>query len=334
MLSSWALATALWTSTLPPPTGAEVAAASAALRTDNAGAIARQPLTALVEVLQALPEAQPCDHLLAAAQRQAAATLMEYSGPRSLLRLTRTESLFEETQRLGPIDLLETGYGAAPLPVPPGSGGAHVFERGWPELFRLVDDFSLPTGDLAERAEILQAALEVAYALIIEDARRLLGRGGHQSDLFVPNPTVYFADGAWVVPLQAGDFEEVKQEVAKMLTSVWSAPTKGHAVRILWTDATAHPEAYRLVVGTSVDGRDHVDPQRRELALHPLTTLRTIAHEFGHVLGLADRYHVEWQAEHCRYLLHLDYTDIMSNHMTGAVTDGEWAAFAAHYLPR
>ncbi len=70
--------------------------------------------------------------------------------------------------------------------------------------------------------------------------------------------------------------------------------------------------------------RPNVNRANRSINLYPGSNLRSIAHEIGHVLGFPDHYYTVWDEKECVYTqLTLD-TDVMSDSITGSVTETEW----------
>ena len=79
------------------------------------------------------------------------------------------------------------------------------------------------------------------------------------------------------------------------------------------------------------DGRSFVTWKDSKVVLYSDVREKSIAHEFGHVLGLTDHYYSVWRPSRCEYTLQVLDTDIMSNPTTGEVTDVDWASVNEMY---
>jgi hypothetical protein len=71
--------------------------------------------------------------------------------------------------------------------------------------------------------------------------------------------------------------------------------------------------------------------ENKTVTLFPNVKARSIAHEFGHVMGFNDRYYSVWNAAACEYKVQNSEEDIMSNSNYGVVLDEHWQDLARYY---
>ena len=142
------------------------------------------------------------------------------------------------------------------------------------------------------------------------------------------NETIAREGGAFVVPLDPGEFDGAKSEIARIVEDAWA--TTALRVRIRWTTQAKEARAYKFVAGEDDGEPSYVSEKYREIVVNPDVRAHAIAHEVGHVLGFADRYAKRWDAARCVYADEQDPGDIMSE-PDGPVTAEEWALLAAAY---
>jgi hypothetical protein len=144
------------------------------------------------------------------------------------------------------------------------------------------------------------------------------------------NPTISRPSQAELrVPLVAGRFEGAESQFAHWVESVWRSPKL--AIKIDWTQPTIMPEAFRLLLGDTIGGRAFVQLKERTVNLFRDLHVRTLAHEFGHVLGILDRYYTTWRPENCSYQIENNAGDLMSASQSGELTADDWAELERHY---
>lgn len=145
---------------------------------------------------------------------------------------------------------------------------------------------------------------------------------------FHKNVTVSFADqSTLILPLDAGPFSTVTEELEKYITDLWTSPDL--KVKIKWTTINDEPQAYVIKVGEGAGGRSFVSYKNRSINYFSDVRTISIAHEIGHVLGFPDYYYTSWNANTCLYTTEDNLGDLMS--ANGIVTPEEWQALRDNY---
>jgi hypothetical protein len=143
---------------------------------------------------------------------------------------------------------------------------------------------------------------------------------------FVPNDGVTVDGKTLKVPMNAGPFGGFEDVIEGYITSVWSSAALG--VGVVWTDA---PDAYSIVVDDDVGGRAYVTRRDREMHIANGVRSKSLAHEFGHVMGLADEYYTSWNPKTCAYTYEYNDANLMSTSSTGLVVKSHVDALKAQY---
>jgi len=117
--------------------------------------------------------------------------------------------------------------------------------------------------------------------------------------------------------------EEEKNLVETVIESIWS---KSDAKVILeWRSRSTLADLFKILFhGDEPGERPRVKFRDKTLNLYPGSRTRSIAHEFGHVLGFEDHYYTTWNPNYCIYVTEFNDADLMSNSMSGDVTAEEW----------
>ena len=132
------------------------------------------------------------------------------------------------------------------------------------------------------------------------------------------------------LPLDQGNFLESERSLLEnTITSIWKNDTK--AVSISWSKSTPSMSLFHFLFELEPNNRSYVNFDLREIHLFPFTAVRTVAHEFGHVLGFDDHYYTLWDSEKCEYHAQFNEEDIMRGSDTGEVTDSEWQVLIDQY---
>ncbi|NDG83444.1 MAG: hypothetical protein EBX52_00210 [Proteobacteria bacterium] len=151
-----------------------------------------------------------------------------------------------------------------------------------------------------------------------------------QEDHAIPmNPLLqkYSAGGITELrlPLDPGPLsEDEKKIVQSIIQKVWTKDGTAR-VQVEWKSKTENKDLFQILFhADGIGKRPFVRFSDKTLNLFPLGRVRSIAHEFGHVLGFDDHYYTLWSAKTCAYIQESNDEDIMSNSSTGDVTDDEW----------
>jgi hypothetical protein len=195
----------------------------------------------------------------------------------------------------------------------------------WEEAYGLIkktqDDFLNPS---ALRLAWRDADSISLYLLEKDYARAQLGRKFETPELtehqFRSNPAVLrTGPKEFTVLLDAGEFAGYEKVLEKILSDEWRG--LGYSVKIRWVKA--NELAYRFEANLS-SGRTYVNHARHAIVLENLAWTKTVAHEFGHVLGFDDHYYSVWDSQHCYYTQKARNSDLMSNSQRGGITARHW----------
>jgi len=146
-----------------------------------------------------------------------------------------------------------------------------------------------------------------------------------KSVTFRPNPAIRrSAPNEITIPLDAGDFSGFESILEGYITPIWSTPWG--TVKLEWQSRT---DIFRFLVNPL--NLSLVQHRERKVLLSKLVRAKTIAHEFGHVVGFRDRYYYVWNYSSCRYHTQSDLSDLMSSSQTGTVHESDWREIFEHY---
>jgi hypothetical protein len=183
---------------------------------------------------------------------------------------------------------------------------------------------------LSEIAHSSDAAVQRGYV------ERFKRRVDSDSEIHLPhwNPELKFDREDAKIHLQlsldATKFSDVDQALVKSnIESVWK--TDSIDLQVLIKSKSMNANFFELLFHPLDPGeRDFVSRNDKTLNLFPLSRTRSIAHEFGHVIGLSDHYYAVWDATNCEYDQQSSDLDLMSNSSTGNVTPEEWRSITDH----
>lgn len=131
------------------------------------------------------------------------------------------------------------------------------------------------------------------------------------------------------VPMIAGVFESVKEEVARLIETYWQQAdvATGVKTKIVWN--TEPDFAHTLEFRDSSGGRLYV--HQGKLVIYQDARLTSLFHEFGHVIGLRDKYYTVWNPDSCSYSTYSNEEEIMSVSSIGSITDEDWSEIKKGY---
>jgi len=126
------------------------------------------------------------------------------------------------------------------------------------------------------------------------------------------------------LPLDPGPLtDEEKKIVQSIIEEVWTK--KDAKIQLEWKSKNENKDLFQILFhADGIGKRQFVSFRDNTLNLFPQGRARSIAHEFGHVLGFDDNYYTLWNSQTCAYTQESNDFDIMSNSSTGEVTDAEW----------
>jgi hypothetical protein len=118
-------------------------------------------------------------------------------------------------------------------------------------------------------------------------------------------------DGILEVSLDAGDFRGSETTLARYIESAWK--TSGFAVKIKWVfEQPDEEKVYRFVADNNFGGRAYTNRWDRTIHIVDGDRSETLAHEFGHALGLSDEYYTSWNPMTCKYKVEYNKNNLMS----------------------
>ncbi len=111
--------------------------------------------------------------------------------------------------------------------------------------------------------------------------------------------------------------------IETLVETIWRKT--GIRVDLIWKRPSEASGLFRFLFDPGNPGaRPYVIRKQKTVNLFPGNLTRSIAHEFGHVLGFPDHYYTTWDATQCHYIEESDPLDIMSDSASGDVTEAEW----------
>jgi hypothetical protein len=132
--------------------------------------------------------------------------------------------------------------------------------------------------------------------------------------------------GVFVLKMNAGDFAGGEQNFHSFMR-YWQTDKN----KVILETKSALSSLYRFVMRLTTNGRSFVDHEERTLNLYSNESLKTIAHELGHVMGFRDVYYTTYDFGKCEYKSEYNDNDLMSNHVAGRVGVEHWKTLKEKY---
>lgn len=147
---------------------------------------------------------------------------------------------------------------------------------------------------------------------------------------FIKNDSLTVPAGSTtlVVQMNAGALGGYESILSSIIEPVWSQ--HGITVDIDWV---GHANVFSIVVNEDIGGRAFVRYKDKTMNVADGVRDTTIAHEFGHILGLPDEYYTVWNRDTCEYTYETNAGNIMSQSSSGAVTPAHAEKLKGTYVP-
>jgi len=129
-----------------------------------------------------------------------------------------------------------------------------------------------------------------------------------------------------IVPMNAGPLTGHEALLDSIIVPVWSS--RGINVEIEWTDRA---DVFKIVQTDDIGGRAFVRYSDLTMNISDGVRDTTIAHEFGHVLGLPDEYYTTWNRDTCEYNHEFNDGNIMSSSSSGLKTEDHAESLKSNY---
>ena len=191
------------------------------------------------------------------------------------------------------------------------------------QILRRHKPYAEMTALATKRQEVIEVR-RTQLATLKDWVKRDLDRAG-----FIRNSQITRRSAqVFAVEMDAGPFKNHRETLADWLRSFWSS--ERWSVEIKWRDSVPQAPLFRFEL-IDVGGLAHVFYPTSALRVPWVSSWRTLSHEFGHVLGLPDRYEILWDAERCRYTQRSWPDDLMSSSWSGQVLEEHWQELDREY---
>lgn len=193
------------------------------------------------------------------------------------------------------------------------------------------------TADLVIRVPILlEGYIKIAQSAKAEDRRKaideLVSHVASLSEKFRmrANPAAKRVSPTQIrVPMDGSAFADALTQISGYIESLWRSDSL--EVKIDWVKKAAAPDVFQIFAEPGIGARAYVNFGKRSMHLYSYVRSRTLAHEFGHVLGFEDQYYTYWFPESCGYETSVNRANLMSESGTGFVTAEHWQRLEKTY---
>jgi hypothetical protein len=153
-----------------------------------------------------------------------------------------------------------------------------------------------------------------------------------QSYEFHNNQTIRSEGQSLLVPMDLSVIQEGAPLLTELIEKSWNIDT---SIKIKVVPTHSSAPHYLLKVDETIGGRAFVFHNNGQdsgyMQLFNLSKLKTIIHEFGHVIGLTDEYYTKWNPQTCEYTNEFNEGNIMSDSTSGKVLQKHWESIKKNY---
>lgn len=138
-------------------------------------------------------------------------------------------------------------------------------------------------------------------------------------------------DKTLIVPIDVSVFAEDAGKFIDWVEKNWNVDSE-YKVKL---DPIKKPApGFEVKVGDEIGNRSFVQRGKNLMQLYNHTRMKSLAHEFGHVLGFRDEYYTVWSKKSCTYTIETNPGDLMSDSETGTVLPKHWEQLKKTYWPQ
>jgi len=142
------------------------------------------------------------------------------------------------------------------------------------------------------------------------------------------NPIAKIEDKTLVIPIDISVFEADEASFIDIIETAWNL-SAGNKIKLLSQKRPA--PSFLLNIDDMPGGRAFVQFKNQSIQLFNFGRIKTMIHEFGHVLGLRDEYYTHWDLSTCSYIDEYNEANIMSGSSTGVVLPEHWEKLNLNY---
>ncbi len=167
----------------------------------------------------------------------------------------------------------------------------------------------------AKSRETQVAALDELLKLLNNDLKRYE---------FTAHPNIQFSDKTLQLPINTDGLSQELIELLQSASDLWSEGS--YNIELIDDDM-----GFKIHDHRGSPGRSYVNLSDRSIHLYGTPSVKTLAHELGHVIGFDDHYYTSFDEVTCRYQFELNSSDLMSSVKSGQIQSKHWTKIKEKY---